>query len=420
MDTIHVIGGGTFFDIRNHLSLAVRAKGTTARAIAAYLQEEIVSQGKSYDVKLHLTYMADDNRRDLISNADVSALVDRLIADPSTKGIVMNCALVDFEGSIDGVVPSKYAERLESREGDRVIQLTPADKLVGRIRQTRKDIFAVAFKTTCMADDSIQYQKGLKLLKQNSLNLVVANDTGTHRNMIVTPEESRYAVGDDRQATLRTLAKMMVARMNLTFTRSTVVESPGVSWSDSRIPSSLRYVVDGLIDAGAYKPFLGKTAGHFAVRDQEGAIFTSRRKTDFNRLSEIGMIQIQPVDADTIVAYGGKPSVGGQSQRIIFQDHPDLDCIAHAHVPLKTTGIIPVREQWPYECGSHECGRNTSQGLKEIEPGIWAVYLENHGPNVVFNRNVDGERVLRFMDRHFDLSGKTGGVFDANFSSHHA
>jgi hypothetical protein len=35
-----------------------------------------------------------------------------------------------------------------------------------------------------------------------------------------------------------------------------------------------------------------------------------------------------------------------------------------------------VRSQRPFECGSHQCGRNTSDGLREIEDGIWAVMLD--------------------------------------------
>lgn len=44
-----------------------------------------------------------------------------------------------------------------------------------------------------------------------------------------------------------------------------------------------------------------------------------------------------------------------------------------------------------------------------MEEGIKAVYLEEHGPNIVFNRNIDPKRVIEFIDYHFDLASKTGG-----------
>lgn len=38
-----------------------------------------------------------------------------------------------------------------------------------------------------------------------------------------------------------------------------------------------------------------------------------------------------------------------------------------------------------------------------------AVYLDHHGPNIVFNRSIDPAEVIAFIERNFDLSSKTGG-----------
>src|SRR5690606_32830888 len=103
------------------------------------------------------------------------------------------------------------------------VMLFPADKVIKKIRQTRKDIFLVAFKTTCGADIQTQYSAGLNLLKANSCNLVLANDTKTRVNMIITPEEAKYHVTTDRQEALEQLVDMTYLRSHLTFTRSTVV-----------------------------------------------------------------------------------------------------------------------------------------------------------------------------------------------------
>ncbi len=114
--------------------------------------------------------------------------------------------------------------------------------------------------------------------------------------------------------------------------------------------------------------------------------------------------------AVTKLSFGAKPSVGGQSQRIIFNEHKDAECIVHFHCPVKENNVgIPIREQRPYECGSHECGKNTSDGLKEFD-GIKAVMLDEHGPNIVFNRNIPAEKVIQFIEHNFDLSQKTGGL----------
>jgi hypothetical protein len=242
------------------------------------------------------------------------------------------------------------------------------------------------------------------------------NDVVTRLNMVVTPEEARYHVTKERVEALEGLVEMAMLRSRATFTRSTVVEgAKGVDWDSPLVSGNLRQVVDHCIQRGAYKPLKTQrgpvTAGHFAARGPDGKIITSRRWSDFNKLPETGMVLIEPKGKDAVIAYGGKPSVGGQSQRIIFTDHPDLDNIVHFHCPVRPEAAdkIPVRSQRPYECGSHECGKNTSDGLREVEAGIWAVMLEQHGPNVVFRRDVEAARVIDFIERHFDLAAKTGG-----------
>ena len=87
-----------------------------------------------------------------------------------------------------------------------------------------------------------------------------------------------------------------------------------------------------------------------------------------------------------------------------------MDCIVHFHCPPKPNADLSVRSQRNYECGSHECGQNTSYGLREDELGIKCVYLDNHGPNIVFNRNIDPQRVINFINNNFDLKKATSGL----------
>jgi len=448
-----IIGGGTVSHVRNHLALCAPAYGTTAKKLHRLFRDKLDVTGSEcamreygywpekneFDSQLYLTKMAGEdplaiNEVALETNEDVSKLVDKLIANPNTKAIIFNPALVDFEGAIttSGIVgyewsddittrSGKYEERLKTSEGEKSMLLWPSQKILGKIRKERKDIFLVAFKTTCGATEDEQFLTGLHLLKTNSCNLVLANDTKTRLNMIITPEQARYAVTTDREEALKTLVEMTASRSQGTFTRSKVMSDQGISWSHSAIPESLRQVVNHCIDKGAYKPFNGSTVGHFAVKRDDEWFITSKRRSDFNKLSEVGMVECRALEpghphytSDVVYAYGGKPSVGGQSQRIIFKEHPEMDCIVHFHCPLKKTveaiADISVRSQKKYECGSHECGQNTSNGLEEAVPGIKCVYLDNHGPNIVFNRSIDPQTVIDFIDSHFDLTLSTDKV----------
>lgn len=407
---VHVVGGGTIVHVRNHLALAAPAYGSTAREMAG-----IVSR-LGHDVRMTLTRMADPSS-EYETNDDMQRLADEIVANDKVKVVIWNPAICDYTGQVGDVTPARKANRLKTGEGEQVMKLSPSDKIVASIRARRKNIFLVAFKTTTGASEDDMYLAGLKLMKGSHINLVLVNDVVTRMNMVVTPEEARYHVTNQRVEALEGLVEMALLRSKSTFTRSTVVENTaGVTWQSDMISDNLRAVVDHCIQRGAYKPLQTKkhgpvTAGHFAVRGPDGKIITSRRWSNFNELKTIGMVLIEPKGKDKVVAYGGKPSVGGQSQRIIFNEHPSLDNIVHFHCPVKADAPnkIPMRSQRPYECGSHECGKNTSDGMREMEDGIWAVMLDQHGPNIVYRNDVPAQRVIDFIERNFDLDHKTGG-----------
>ena len=481
----YVITGGTMVHVAPHFSLTAPAYGRVGHQIAGFLSrvfrlQSWPSEGiEQPEVVLLRTNMARSGEsrftaheeqvyeaagiKFLETNEDLEKLIDYLILQPETKCIVMAAAVCDWKpvGLEGGEASSKNLEevlggmldpapsqefgkqrpRLQTKHGGVSLHMQPADKLIGKIRKVRKDIFLVGFKATTGMEEQEQYITGLGLLKGASCNLVLANDVHEHRNMVITPEEAKYHVTKDRKAALKGLCQMIALRSQLHFTRSEVVEGDPIPWESDKVPANLRKVVNHLIKRGAYKPFQGKTVGHFATRGpRDGTIYTSRRKTDFNRLPEDGLLQIDTIGEDRVIAHGAKPSVGGQSQRIIFDEHRDVDCIVHAHVPLRP-GVndrraeagfdpIPVRQQRPYECGSHECGKNTSDGLQRMNrvPGVLqhivypdgskvsgekdlikAVMLEEHGPNICFSKDTDPDLVIAFIEEFWDLEAKTGG-----------
>jgi hypothetical protein len=298
-----------------------------------------------------------------------------------------------------------------SSDEEYLLNLIPKKKVVKQIRDGRKDIFLVAFKTTSGATKQEQYLAGLNLMKKNSCNLVLSNDVVTRVNMIITPEEAKYHVTTDREEVLKQLVDMTYYRSHLSFTHATVVEGTPVDWNSDAVFPSLREVVNFCINQSAYKPFNGATVGHFACKIGEKEFLTSIRKSNFNDLEKNGLVRVVTDTEDTVIAYGAKPSVGGQSQRIIFSEHNDYDCIVHFHCPIKAGSEVPVVSQREYECGSHECGKNTSDGLKRFN-NLSAVMLDNHGPNIVFHHSINPLEVIDFIKENFDLSDKTGGLVE--------
>lgn len=471
-DQIYIIGGGTFSYLRGHCAMAAVAFGTTAIDLINIITYDSDFEG---EVHLYTTRMADDlffaskltrvgkpfgdgptveavsfedgdPRADedyapkLVTNDDVLKLAMDIVKNPRAKILFLPAALCDFNASIlsgEDVfsrheTPSGRTEPRLSSSTEHIAVLKPAPKVIRRIREERKDLYLVGFKETHNLTEDEMFEAGLRLLKQSSCNLVLVNDVATFTNMVVTPEQSRYAVGKDRGKALGTLVDMAISRSNGHFTRSSVVQdSKTTPWDSPDIPQNLRTVVEHCIKRGAYRPFMGKTVGHFAARLRSddptygnkycswnnpgavGALFlTSLRKTNFNEIDQTGMAKAMIMPDDRISVLGGKPSVGGVSQKIIFTEHPDVDCIVHFHCPMKEgVNFIPVAEQWKHECGSHECGKNTSDNLHgfNLPDGgmVKAVMLEKHGPNIVFSRDTDPQKVIDFIEKHFDLSRQT-------------
>lgn len=415
MKKVHIFGGGTISHVRPHLALCAPAYGSTAGILKTFCSRRL----EKLDTKVHLTRMAGGSPEESLNygymetNEDVEKVLESLINSPDTKIIFMSCALCDFDGIIDYKLTfnesehGKYGERLDSKK-DYQIRISPAEKLISKIRQSRKDIFLVGFKTTCNESEDSQYLKGLNLLKSSSCNLVLCNDVGTRLNMVITPEEARYHVTTDRLSALQGLVDMTYLRSHLTFTRSTVVAGEPIKWDSKLVPSTLRDVVNYCVKRGAYKPFRGATVGHFACKVDDNTFLTSIRKSNFNDIDKNGLVLVKTDGPDSVIAYGAKPSVGGQSQRIVFSEHLDYDCIVHFHCPKKEGSLVPTISQREYECGSHECGRNTSIGLTKFG-NLSAVYLDEHGPNIVFNRGINPQEVISFIEANFNLEEKTGG-----------
>jgi hypothetical protein len=447
---IYIFTGGTSTQIAPHFSISSEAYGSVGSELESIFNENNFLMKGEYSTYLintdmslrsnssrvldHLNSIGLDSRMKIRSNQDVATIVDRLVELEETKCIVMACALCDYKphklstsSSWDEDSPSdlihnfkdgRITKRLHKVE-DLTLDLKPADKIINRIRKKRKDIFLISFKATTDETPRNTYIKALYNLKASSSNLVLANDIVNGYNMVVTPEEFPYHASNRSEA-LNALAKISLHRMRCHFTRSEVVDADLIPWRSNLIPSNLRTVVDYCIDEGAYKPFRGATVGHFACRGDGDSIYTSVRKSNFCSIDDGGLVKIEAVDDTKVIAYGAKPSVGGQSQRIIFKEHAEKDCIVHFHCPVKENAEIdiPIRPQWQNECGSHECGQNTSDGLVEVVPGIKAVMLENHGPNIVFSKDEDPNKVIKFINSNFSLLDKTGGEveFDCLFA----
>lgn len=393
-----VIGGGTFAPVANHLSLCAPAFGGAARYISSMLDAELV-----------LTKMADPqghhppvNGFKLSTNKDVSDYIDTLIEDPDVKLIVLSVAFCDFEypgGDFHG-------DRVKTADGDMSLDVKVAEKVIDKIRRARPDIFLVGFKTTTNATTEEQFLSGLNMMKRAKCNLVLANDTVTRNNIIITPEETYYGDTTDRKDALYELCVMVDARMKCTYTRTVFNEQD--SYPASTLHPNMQQVLRYLIDNGGYIENNGRgfTPGHFCERTSENAFLSSQRLADHNRVFEEGMSLVR-VNGEQFEVFGRrKASVGARSQWLMLKNNPDYPFIIHTHNPLKLGSRLNLVPQKPFQCGSTECGMNTLNGLQDFGNGILAVYLHKHGINMMFRRDVAPQTVIDFLNNNVVLGKK--------------
>ena len=98
------------------------------------------------------------------------------------------------------------------------------------------------------------------------------------------------------------------------------------------------------------------------------------------------------------------------SSVMLLKENPEMDCIVHTHNPLTEWSKINIVEQYPFQCGSNECGLNTISGIKEYKEGntiIKSVYLNKHGANIMFNSEDSAEDINRFIENNLQLGVKT-------------
>src|SRR4029079_6661258 len=146
------------------------AYGHTADMLMVLCRERF---GENYNIFQKLTKMANSSSS-LETNEDIAMKIKELKEEPSTKIIFFSCALVDFQPEELVIIDSngdesayvefgKHNQRLNSRDDEVTIHFKPSDKIISTIRQGRKDIFLVGFKTTCNASKQEMYEKGLRL-----------------------------------------------------------------------------------------------------------------------------------------------------------------------------------------------------------------------------------------------------------------
>jgi hypothetical protein len=394
-----ILGGGTFQHIRNHLSLAAPAFGSTAR----YLHSKLPGS------ELILTKMADRNSK-LVTNEDVHQYLKSILDDYEIGTIILNVAFCDYGSYSLGSIPNgPHSKRLKTSEGELDLRLYPKEKIIQTIRKYRPDIFLVGFKTTTDESSENQFLTALKMMKSVKCNLVFANDVVTGNNMVITAEESVYGENKDRTESLDTLVEMVNLRTDLTYTHTNWIQDDSTKL-EGNTPFNFQKVLKFLIEQGGFieNNSNGFTPGHFCYRTGPNTFLSSQRKANHNLVFSEGVSKVSVSKEGVFTVVGKrKASVGARSQWLMLEKYSSegYDCIVHTHNPLKGGSEVHSIPQKPFQCGSLECGMNTLTGLIDYGP-LKAVFLEKHGINILFKSTTSYETIIEFIKKNVRLREK--------------
>lgn len=202
-ERILILGGGTFSHVRNHLSIAAPAFGTTAR----WLHQQLPHS------QLVLTRMADAFST-LETNEEVAACIDVFLQSPDLKCIVMNVAMCDYDGQIEDIPSGKHAMRMKTKMGEQMMKLTPSQKVIKNIKKQRPDIFLIGFKTTTHHNPQEQINAAIAMGEGSDCDLIFANDTVTRYNLLVDKNGNCLSESQDRELVLKNLVATIQTEIN--------------------------------------------------------------------------------------------------------------------------------------------------------------------------------------------------------------
>lgn len=208
MKNIVIYGGGTISRITNQLAICNPSYGKTATTLAGMFAEHPECQ---MTTELRLTRMAGGN---LETNRDIADDLYKINSDPRTKVVIMSATFCDFYvQSVEGPLGEELFGDNEKPLNPNYrysVELRSASKMRNLVRENRKDIFFVAFKTTFDLSHDQMHDVGMNLIKAVDANLVLVNDSKKGVNMIVTPDSSTYQVTENRQIALRSLVDLTI------------------------------------------------------------------------------------------------------------------------------------------------------------------------------------------------------------------
>lgn len=294
-----------------------------------------------------------------------------LLVERRTKpDIILHAAAVsDYK-------PVRSPGKISSNQDSLTIQLERTPKIISELRNRYgSEVFIAGFKLLSGVSEGELVRAALAQLKQNRLNMVVANDlqnlrNGQHPLLAVTAEGGVIPFEGDRATVAHELAQFVLRRVAVKWFRS--VSSQEIA------PDMPKNIFGNVLSLAHDMRLLTDESGNISVNAGNGALLVSPRQVDKSLLTEQDAVPVT-VDMDSrTVSYLGnrKPSIDTGVSSLLYREYPDVEAIMHFH---NGWGRMNATTGFPFPCGVKEEADEMISSLHESDSPDVAIELVHHG-----------------------------------------
>lgn len=301
---------------------------------------------------------------------DTESLRDLMLDRAEVPDIILHSAAVsDYRASrrVDG--------KISSDSDSLTIELERTPKIISELRENYgSKAFITGFKLLSGVSEVELIGAAMKQLKDNRLNMVIANDArnlrdGRHPVIAVTAEGGAVPFEGRREDVARDLAKFILQRVNVQWFRSESI-------SPTKIDADRRRF-EQVVGLAHKMNLLTDESGNVSVNMGDGKLQVSPRGVNKKYLDVYDAISSR-VDESGLVEYEGqvKPSIDTGVSGLLYNKYSELESIIHFHGGW---GRMDAKTEFPYPCGVFEEADEITRSLDESGSTDVSVELVHHG-----------------------------------------
>lgn len=269
------------------------------------------------------------------------------------KLIFMSAAVSDFS-------PKRESGKISSVPDELTVTLKKNPKLISSMRKEYgQKCFIVGFKLLSGASREELILAAKKQIKDNRINLVVANDLALitdnkHPIIVVTPEGGTIDMTGTKDEVAQQLVAFVVKRYFTRWHQSVLLDGKSTIVGDNPIPVTSHVLAKDLLSFAQQANLLIDTNGNISTRDGDSLIVTPRGVDKSKiEISDLLIAYPDPSDNYTTIYYEGnkKPSIDTGVHNRLYQELSMISGFIHFHDAL----VIPTaKTTFPYPCGTVE------------------------------------------------------------------